>query len=232
MKYIFKSTDIFDENLDGLFKQKLTSDLKNFIQGKCYKLTVNFDVRLLNDIRFDESHIHEPEDQKQRTRIDIINDLLSYQLRKIKKVMDDSAIEVYSTEIVGDELNDIRTIEFKIEEDLSKSLFHGCGKNKKRMGVSVIMPSRPYISAVGSDIVGKNLSEIYVKIKKLVGNNKRLMSKVLEIEETEDEQRIISAFIEQYGELWLPRGEQTARLLERLEKRLLDVVCEKKENLC
>ena len=58
------------------------------------------------------------------------------------------------------------------------------------------------------------------------------MSRVLEIEETEDEQRIISAFIEQYGELWLPRGEQTARLLERLEKRLLDVVCEKKENLC
>ena len=163
MEYVLGSTDIFDENLDELFKQKLTSDITSFIPGKSYELTVTFHVNLLHDKRFDECVAPEPR-TKNSTRVDNINDWLSYQLKKIEQVMKDKAIEVYSTKIQGDELNNDRIIKIEIEEDSSTPMFRGRGKNKKRMGVSVIMPSRPYISEVGSKFMAESLGEIYAKI--------------------------------------------------------------------
>ena len=227
MEYILNSTDIFDEKLDELFKQKVISDFNGFIPGKPYKLTVTFDVSLLHDKRFDECVVPEPHKQSKRTRVDNINDLLSYQLGKIENVMKDNTIEVYSTKIQGDELNEARIIKIEIEEDLSTPMFRGKGKNKKRMGVSVIMPSRPYITKIGSDFMGKRLGEIYAKLINLV-QDKKLMSRILEIDETEDDQLIISAFIDQYGELWLSQEDRTEKLWERLRERTLTVFREQK----
>ena len=167
MEYILDSTDIFDENLDELFKQKLTSDITSFIPGKSYELTVTFHVNLLHDKRFDECVAPEPR-TKNSTRVDNINDWLSYQLKKLEQVMKDKAIEVYSTKIQGDELNNDQIIKIEIDEDASTPMFRGRGKNKKRMGVSVIMPSRPYISEVGSKFMAERLGEIYAKIMGLV----------------------------------------------------------------
>lgn len=224
MEYTLNSTDIFDENLYELFKQKLTSDFKSFIPGKSYKLTVTFDVNLLHDERFDECLTPEPR-KKNSTRVDNINDWLSYQLKKIEHVLKEKAIEVYSTKIQGDELNNDQIIKIEIEEDVSTPMFRGRGKNKKRMGVSVIMPSQPYISEVASKIQGERLGEIYAKLMGWI-RDKKLMSRILEIEETEDDQKIIGAFVDKYSGLWLPHKERTEKLWEHLQERLLVVVRE------
>lgn len=162
MEYILDYTDIFDKNLDELFNQKLTLEVANFIPGKPYKLTVTFDVNLLHDERFDECLTPEPK-KKYSTRVDNIYVLLSYQLKKIEHVMKENGIVVYSTKIQGDEINNDRIIRIEIEEDFSEPMFHGRGKNKKRMGFSEIMPSRPYLNEVASKIKAERLGKIYTK---------------------------------------------------------------------
>jgi hypothetical protein len=54
--------------------------------------------------------------------------------------------------------------------------------------------------------------------------DKKLMSEILEIEETEDDVILFRAFDKQYGELWLTIKEKENELLQRLEERSLAVV--------
>lgn len=50
------------------------------------------------------------------------------------------------------------------------------------------------------------------------------MSEILEIEETQDDNILYKAFVEQYGELWLTTSEREKELLNRLKERTLLVV--------
>ena len=52
------------------------------------------------------------------------------------------------------------------------------------------------------------------------------MSRVLEIEETEDDQKIIGAFVDQYSRLGLPQAEKNAELWDRLKERLMAIARE------
>lgn len=72
------------------------------------------------------------------------------------------------------------------------------------------------------------MGKIYWDLKNLVRDNK-LMSAILEIEETEDEEVLIKAFLEQYRDLWVSRKERKEELLNRLQERIMRV-CAQSDN--
>lgn len=148
---------------------------------------------------------------------------MSFQLKKLEKVLEENDIEAYSTTIQGDNLESENIIKIEIVEDTSEPNYTGRGKNKKRMKVSSIIPSLPYTQENISTLAGERQSELYFRLKSII-KDKRLMSEILEIETTEDDYKLFQAFVERYGELWLTTSEREKELLDQLKDRCLFVI--------
>ena len=96
----------------------------------------------------------------------------------------------------GDYLEGEDIIKIEIFEDTSKSFFTGRGKNKKRMRCHSIVPSRPYIQDTTAKLAAEKLAKIYYDLMNLI-KNKKLMSEILGIDETQDDKKLITAFAKQ-----------------------------------
>lgn len=221
MEYVLRNTDIFDEQIGALFNQEIRANLGCFGAGRLYKLVVSFNVDLLHDKRFESFNILPNKTSKGELK-DKIYDVLDHQLHVLEQTLANNGIEIQSATIQGEELQEENMIKIELTEDNSPPYYRGRGKEKKLFKVFSIVPSRPYISDIASEEAGKALGEIYRDLKNLVRDNK-LMSAILEIDETEDEEVLIKAFLEQYRDLWFPTKKRKEELLNRLHERIIKV---------
>jgi hypothetical protein len=223
MEFILHNTDIFDEDIGAKFNKVVKTNKDSFTKGNVYELTVSFHVNLLNDTRFDELNIQVKSKTNKGTRQDKVSDVMSYQLNKLEQILNENGIEVYSTTIQGDYLEEESIIKVEILEDKSKPDFIGRGKNKRRTKVSSIIPSMPNtierMTKLASEIISKKFYELINIIR-----DRKLLSEILEIEETEDEDILFEAFAKQFGELWLTTNEREKELLNRLRDRCVFVL--------
>ncbi|MTI71101.1 MAG: hypothetical protein FH751_12700 [Firmicutes bacterium] len=229
MEYILKDTNIFDENISTKFSKVIESNIDNFIKEKVYKLTVSFHVNLLEDTRFEDFNIENPKKTKGYTKKDKIYDVLSFQLVKMEEVLSEKGIEITSSTIQGENLEDEDIIKTKISEDTSEPSYTGRGKNKTRMKVNSIVPNLHFIQDKVSEHASKRLSKLFCDIMNILNHNKKTMSEILEIEETEDDEKLYGAFVEKYGELWLTTNEREKELFNRLKERAECVLKKYKE---
>lgn len=217
-----QETDIFDEDIGRKFNEVLINNKDVFKSESDFRITVSFHVNLLTDIRFQQFNIGDSGKRSGGTNKDKIYDVLSFQLEKLKQSAVENGIEVSSFTIQGDFLEAENLIKIEIIEDTSHSVASGRGKKVKRMKVTSIVPSLPYTRETVSELAGKRLNEIYGEIRGII-RDKSLLSEILEIEETEDENTLFNAFIEQYGDYWLS-GDLAKRFKEKsilvIEKRI------------
>ena len=224
MEYILLNTDIFDNEIGAKFNEIIQTDRNKFDKEKIYKLTVSFHVNLLKDKRFEDFSVPpKPYKRNKVSREEKIGDVLSYQLDKIRKILDENGIEANSTTIQGDDLEAEDIIKIEIYEDVREQKYIGKGKNRRRekFKVSSIVPSKPGTQKLVSELASKRIIEIYRDFMKVIRNDKKLMSGILWMEETNDDKTLIKAFAEQYGELWLTTSERSKELRERLCERAL-----------
>lgn len=222
MEYCLYETDIFDEDIGTKADQVISFDRSSYINGKAYKLTVKFHVDLLQDTKFEQVDVPSSITSK-GTREDKISDFMSYQLDKVVDVLKNHDIESYSMSIEGDHLDHKNMIIIEMNEDTSKPSFVGRGKNKKRMKMKSIMPSRPFIQERASEHAAKRLGKTYADFMGVI-RDKKIMAEILDIKPTEDDKKLGDAFVKQYGELWLTTKERESELLQQLENRALTVL--------
>lgn len=222
MEYRLYETDIFDEDIEIKVDQVIASDRSRYIKQQAYKLTVKFHVNLLHDIRFEQIYIPLTKTNK-GTREDKIGDFLGFQLDKVGQVLESNGIEAYSMSIEGDYLDSENMVMIDLHEDTSDPMFTGKGKNKKRMKTKSIMPSRPFIQEKVSQLSAERLGRIYGELMRII-QDKKIMSEILEIEPTEDDNKLANAFVKQYGELWLTTDKREKELLQQLKDRVKTVL--------
>lgn len=219
MELILKDTNIFDDNIDEKLSQIIKSSRDEFNPGNTYKFTVSFEVKLLNDPRFEKFNVPEPSKSSKGTRKDKIYDVLSFQLKKLENVLDENDIKVYSTTIQGEQLEVDNTVKIDFTEDNSnEQTTLGKGKNNKRPKISTVIPSLPYTKQNVTNLASERISKIFYQLMNII-KNKKIMSDILEIDETDEEKKLFKAFADQYGELWLTTSEKEKELLNRLKER-------------
>lgn len=101
-------------------------------------------MNLLKDLRVETFYVQLSK-KNEYSRQDIISALLSLQLGKLKQILNENVIKVYSTIIQGDSLKNENIIKIKIEEDTIEPLYSGRGKNKQRLTFNVIMPNVQFV---------------------------------------------------------------------------------------
>lgn len=223
MEYILNHTDIFDEELDQKFGETLNNDKGAFEKGKAYIFKVSFHVNHLNSSKFQEFILPIPSKTSKGTAKDKIYDVMSHQLKRMEDVLKQNEIETYSTTIQGDNLEKENIIIIQIYEDTSEPAYSGGGKHKGRPKVSSIVPSLPYTQDNIAKLASERLNKIYWYIMNII-SNKKIMSEILDINETEDDKELFKAFVKQYSQLWLTTEEKEKALLERLYERCISVV--------
>lgn len=223
MEYILENTDIFDEDITSKFSKVIKNDMHNFIKEKPYRLKVSFHVNLLNNIKFEKFNIEVPSKTSRGTIKDKISDVMSFQLKRLEEILSENGIKVYSTAIQGDLLEKENIIKIEIIEDNAVPTYTGRGKNKQRLKVSCIIPSIAYTRETATKLASERLSEMFNDLMNGI-RNKKIMSEILEIEETEDNNILYKAFVEQYGDLWFTTKEREKELLDRLKERGITVL--------
>jgi hypothetical protein len=211
VEYILRDTDILDEQLESLFNREIITNPGCFVPGRIYRLAVSFNVNLLRDGGFEKFPIPIP-GKTARKPEDKIYDVLKYQLHALEQRVADNGVEVHSAVIQGEMLEEERVVRIEMTEEDAAPGYKGKGKKSKQRKVFSIVPDRHYISSLAAEMAGKDLGKIYWDIMNVV-KDKKLMSSVLGIEETQNDEILIRAFLEQYGELWLATGEKREELL-------------------
>ncbi len=89
--------------------------------------------------------------------------------------------------------------------------------------MSSIVPSLPYTQELTSKIASERISKIYYDFMNII-RDKKIMSEILGIKATKDEEKLFKAFAEQYGELWLTTEKRERELREKLVERSLAVL--------
>ncbi|WAG61799.1 hypothetical protein LL037_16565 [Clostridium estertheticum] len=180
-------------------------------------------MKLLDDTRFEGFNVPVPSKTNKGTKKDEIYEVMSFQLRRLEKVLNENGAEVSSTTIQGEYLDSENIIKIVICEDTSERKFMGRGKSRKSVKVSSIVPRMPFTQKNVTKLASERLNNIFINFIAVI-RDKKLMSEILEIEETEDDGKLFNAFNKQYGELWLATSEREKELLEHLKKRSLIVI--------
>ena len=63
------------------------------------------------------------------------------------------------------------------------------------------------------------MSKLYYDLSKCINNNE-ILCRILDIENTDDENKIYKAFCEEYNDLWFGNKEQLKKLREKLMNRI------------
>lgn len=225
MEYVLHNTDIFDNKIDQKLKEVIIDNKDDFSKEKIYIFKVSFHVNLLDDERFGKFDVPVLSKRKTRkeTEKDKIYDVMSYQLERMNGVLNKNEIETYSTTIQGDYLDSEDIIKIEIIEDTSEVLFTKKGKKKNRMKVSCIVPSLPFTQDNITELSSERINEIYWDFMSII-KNKKIMAEILEVDENEDDIALLSAFADQYGELWLTTNEREKELIEQFKNKAIAVL--------
>lgn len=221
MEYIIKA-DLFNLELADQIYLDMLPIITELKSEDNYALTISFHVDLLNNSRMDHVNVPLKKWEKSETRKDKIYQLLGFQLGKIDDLLCNNGLKIISSTIQGEKLefNDIIKIQLSLKEQ--KNIFTEKSKTNKPLKMKSVVPSLSFTQDIISDFASERLSKMYNDLMKVI-RSKKLMSEILEIEVTEDEKKLYSAFCEQYGELWLPTDHTKQVLIDKLRKRVEEV---------
>lgn len=218
MQFTIKNTSIFDKKVQNEFRKYIQSNIKRFKNDRCYSLVIRYNAKsLLNssNLSFENSLYDEVEIKFKYE--DREHKALGIQLTLVNQILKENKIECYSCTIEGDDIKN-NNIQIIIKEDKSEPSYNGRGKNKKRITVSCIMADKAYIMKILGKSYNERMSEIYFKITNNIGNE--VMCRILDIENTNDENEIYKVFCKEYGDLWLCTEKRTTELKEKLINRV------------
>ncbi|MBA2938195.1 hypothetical protein HZF08_07740 [Paenibacillus sp. CGMCC 1.16610] len=227
MEYILYNTDIFDPTLAEKFDAVILSELHQFADKKVYKFIASFHVENLSNVSGFES-FKLPPSNKVKTRNksdgkDKMYEVLGFQLKQLEGVLLKNNIEFISTTIQGDRLESSQIIKIEIESDMPKSTASNNGRKQQFGRVSTVMPSKIYTENLVSKLASERLTELYNKFFSII-RNKKMMSEILEIDETDDDNKLFQAFVKKYGRLWLTTCENEKELLDNLKNKSIEIV--------
>lgn len=229
LTYVLQNTDIFNENIDEKFKDAFLKHQDDYNKDEVYKLIISFHVNYLNDQSFEEISLPVKSKISKNTRNDKIYDLLSFQLDKIEQILSEHGIITYNTTIQGVYLDKEDIIKIEIKEDKVEQKYEGDRKNNRRLTMRSIVPSLPSTCEIASKLATENLNKIYNDFMSVI-RNKKIMSEILGIEETEDDNQLFKVFVEQYGDLWLATEERKRELLTNFQERSMIILRKYSDN--
>ncbi|WP_411734992.1 hypothetical protein [Paenibacillus sp. M2] len=228
MEYTLRETDIFDPTLADKFYDMIKDDLGLFEDDKYYNFTVSFHVDSNENLSsFMEFKLPPPE-----IKINIKNrdyekekkyDVLGFQLKELESVLIKNKIDFHMSTIQGEQLEFTNNIKILILENEPENQIAKNGMKKKLFISRSIMPSRPYTTGLINDYRAKRMNELYHKFFTMIGD-KKIISEILEIEETQDDKLLFKAFIDEYGELWWTSREREEELVNKLKSRGVEVL--------
>ncbi|TKI54930.1 hypothetical protein E8L90_05415 [Brevibacillus antibioticus] len=222
MEWILQNTDIFDEDIDSKFNKVILENKNRIEREHIYKFRVSFHVNLLNDNRFEKFNIIDSKRKNDGSKKDKMYAVLSFQLEKLSKHLTQHDIEVYSLTIQGDYLEAENQIKIELIEDKTEATYTK-GKKNVRAVCSSIIPSLPSTRENISYLASKRLSEIYSDLMNII-SDKKLMSEILEIEETDNNNVLFQQFAKLYGDLWLTTKDRAEELRKQFKDRSLYVI--------
>lgn len=203
MEYIICDTNILDPALAEKFGTLVVDDVQQFKTGIIYKFIASFHVDLIKDRSSFESFILPIPDKvvkrKKSNDKEKIYDVLGFQLKQLENVLFKNNIEFYSSTIQGVQLESthIIKIEIVVDEGKSKEAALIKGSNRKLGKTSSVMPSRPYTENLISEIYSERLNKLYSKLFNII-RDKKIMSEILDIDETSDDNILFQAFIKEW----------------------------------
>ncbi len=142
---------------------------------------------------------------------------LSTQLEKCIDILKENGIECYDSAIEGNVLKN-SNVKIILEEDKSEPAYTGRGKNKRRISVSCVMPNKEYTTKTISKFYNERMSKVYCNLSNNISN--KTMCEILDIEYTEDENKIYKAFCDEYGDLWFCNEKRAEELQQKLINRV------------
>lgn len=223
MKLIIKKIHIFDIRIQDEFREFIKLNKDKLDSNKCYTLILRYNAKtVLENDNFDfNNSIYNNVEIKFKDENKEYKALRT-QLEKCTDILKENGIECYDSTIEGDSLknNDVKII---LEEDKSEPAYTGRGKNKRRIGMSSVMPNKEYTINTISKFFNERMSKIYSNLSNNISNE--IMCKILDIEYTEDENKIYKAFCDQYGDLWICNEKRAEELKQKLINRV-KLLCE------
>ncbi|MFF2907692.1 hypothetical protein [Paenibacillus sp. NPDC057934] len=226
MEYIFRA-DLFDVEFTEKVLEAALPYLNKLEKEHCYRLVISFNVDLLNDPRMDLVDVPLENFRQNESRKDKIYNLLRFQINRIDEAFSGTGLELINASIQGEQLNDLDSIKLQLEKKDNTTL-KSKKKNIKPLKVTFIAPNLPYVQEIASDLANKLLAKIYNHL--MVGiRDKKIMSGILGIKSTEDDNKLYKAFVKQYQGFWMATEDQHKALLNKLSNRI-EIVLNKLEN--
>ncbi|MNW36768.1 hypothetical protein D3C74_137870 [compost metagenome] len=222
--YILDNTDIFDMHLDEKLKKVVMSTQDCFTQENDYKLVVSFNVNLLSDSRITLVDVPIKKWESNKTTKDKIYNLLNFQLDKICNDLSDCGLNIINSTIQGEHSDVLNEIKIQISEFIPDQILSEKKKKTQKFKIKSVVPNLQFIQDTLSEYSTKRLSEIYIDWMKCIGNNKTIMSEILEIEPTEDDNILAEAFIEQYGDLGFTTKENGEILYNKFKEKAVGIL--------
>lgn len=233
MEYTIHETGILDPTLADKFENLILKDILQFKEEKIYRIVATFDVSLLENLSvFDKFILPTDSERKSKRKKnykkDKMYEVLSFQLKQLEKILEKNNIELCFSTIQGDQLESTSIIKIEINQDTSEPKVGGKGRI-----TSTIMPNKPYTEGLIREfrvLQTKRLSKLYCVLFNAVGNNKSIMSEILDIEETDDDNLLFQAFVKEFREAWLStKDKDDEKLIEKFKNKAIKVI-EKFEN--
>jgi hypothetical protein len=215
--------DLFDYELSDKLLEAVSPEINKLEKENYYELVISFHVDLLNDPRMDLVDVPLKKWEKNDSRKDKIYNLLDFQLDKIDEALLENELQIINASIQGEQLEALEIIKFQIIKKEVEVSSYRKKKNPKPFKIRSVVPSLPFTQDTASKLANERLSEIYHDLMKII-RDKKIMSEILEIEATGENNKLFTAFCEQYGELWLCTDDKRKALYKKLFDRIEIVI--------
>lgn len=230
MQLTIKNTHIFDRKIQNEFREFIKLQKDKLSTGKSYELNIIYNAKVVLDkyedkFYFDNSIYNNIKIEfKNQNKKD---EAISMQLEQCRGILKDYGIECYKSTIEGNNLKD-NNVKIVIKEDKSEPFYMGRGKNKGRISVTVIIPNIDYAERKMDELYGNIAAQTYFDLHKSIGNE--MMCKILDIQNTRDNNIIWESFIKEYGDLFFSTEDKHKKSKEKFLNRVRTLIEVERKN--
>lgn len=223
MQLTIKNTHIFDIKVQDEFRKFIVLHKEKIDASKIYELKIIYNSNSVLDryedkFYFDNSIYKtiELKFKKQNKK----DEAISAQIDQCKGILKNYGIECYNSRIEGHKLNN--NIEIILEEDESELLDIERKISKGKIGVTMIIPNIDYAERKMGELCGKIAAQTYFDLHKSIGNE--MMCKILDVQNTGDNNIILESFIKEYGDLFFSAEDKHKKLKEKFLNRVRTLI--------